>query len=95
MNEAELELADTVTVGGTDAAAVWELKREMLSPPEGAGPERVTVPTTLLPPVTVAEDSDRLVSVGGPGEPPGVTAISTERLSPFRVVVTLPVVFEL
>ncbi len=39
-------------LAGTVAALVLSLIREIVTPPVGAGPPRVTVPTTLVPPVT-------------------------------------------
>ncbi|MGH9583316.1 MAG: hypothetical protein ACRD4O_10305 [Bryobacteraceae bacterium] len=91
MKVAELELAGTVAVEGTDATPVLELYSETLAPPEGAGPERLTFPVTLLPPCTVAEESVRPFS-DAEDEGDAVTVIDTERLSPFRVAVILTVV---
>lgn len=81
MKVAVFELAGTVTVEGTVAAEVFELERATRIPPDGAGPDNVTVPVKLLPPGAVAGTTVRLVR---PAELPGVTVIWTHRLSPFK-----------
>jgi hypothetical protein len=43
-------------VGGTEAADVFELDRATVVPPDGAVPNKVTLPVRLVPPVTVAAD---------------------------------------
>src|SRR5262249_32050459 len=45
--------AGTVTLGGTDAADVLELASVITAPPADAGPDSVTVPVELAPPLTV------------------------------------------
>jgi hypothetical protein len=45
--------AATETFGGTVAAVVLELVRVTVAPPVGAGPSRVTVPVTGVPPGTL------------------------------------------
>lgn len=52
-NEAVVFPAATVTLAGTDAAAL-PLDRETTIPPAGAGPLSVTAPADGVPPVTVA-----------------------------------------
>jgi len=44
----------TVTLAGTPATALSLLLNETTAPPEGAAPDKVTVPVELLPPVTLA-----------------------------------------
>ena len=39
-----------VTDAGTEATPGFELSREMVTPPDGAGPFRKAVPFTLVPP---------------------------------------------
>jgi len=54
VNEAEVAFAATVTVAGTDAAAVLLLDRFTTIPPAGAAAESVTVPVELaMPPITL------------------------------------------
>jgi hypothetical protein len=48
----------TVTLAGTDAAAVLLLDRVTTAPPVGAEPLRVTVPVEEVPPVTLAGFND-------------------------------------
>jgi hypothetical protein len=50
----EVVAAATVTLAGTVARLVSELARVMTAPPVGAGPFRVTVPVTAVPPPTLA-----------------------------------------
>ena len=59
--------AATVTLEGTAATDGFELASETTTPPEGAGPESVTVPVALEPPVTVEglSVSDESVGRGG------------------------------
>lgn len=60
MNEAVVAPAATVTVGGTEAAVVFELDNATVVPPDGAAPNKVTVPVSLVPPVTVR--TERLIA---------------------------------
>src|SRR5438128_753700 len=62
--------AATVTFGGTAASAGLELASSTSAPPAGAGPESVTVPVEVEPPVTVDGLSVSDESLGGGG---GVT----------------------
>ncbi len=71
--------AATVTLGGTVAADVLELVSAITAPPGGAGPDRVTVPVELEPPVTV--DGFR-VSDEGLGRDGGVTVSVAVRVTP-------------
>ncbi len=48
----------TVTVAGTAAAEGSELESETMRPPNGAGPERVTVPVTAVPALPLTEAGD-------------------------------------
>src|SRR2546422_3651657 len=59
--------AATVTFGGTAATAGLELASVTSAPPAGAGPESVTVPVELEPPVTVdgLSVSDESLGRGG------------------------------
>jgi hypothetical protein len=60
VNVADVLPAVTVTLAGTLAAAVFELDRVTASPPEPAGPVRVTVPVEFVPPVTEVGAMTRL-----------------------------------
>ena len=59
--------AGTTTVAGAAAADLLELDKEMVAPPVGAGPERVTVPVTAVVdfPFTVLGVIDRLTNEVG------------------------------
>ena len=63
-NVAEVAPAAIVTDEGTVAAAELELS-STTAPPVGAGPPRVAVPTTLVPPVTEAGATETPVSAAG------------------------------
>jgi hypothetical protein len=100
--------AGTVTEAGTVAAAVLLLWREMLAPPDGAGPVKVTVPVEGLPPVTlvglIVRDV-RLTEAGAvgvtvkvavcvaPNEPVMITAVFV--LTAVVVIAKLALVFPL
>jgi hypothetical protein len=56
--------AGTVTLAGTVACALLD-ESETIIPPEGALPERVTVPVALVPPSTLGGAIVRLVRDGG------------------------------
>ena len=60
----ELELAGTVTVEGTFAAELEDV-RSITNPPGGAAPLSEIVPVTVFPPATAAADSERPVYVAG------------------------------
>lgn len=64
VNVTDVAPEGTVTEVGTVAAAVFELKMKTGTPPVGAAGEIVTVPVTLLPPMTVAGASVRPVGRG-------------------------------
>ena len=64
-NVAVREFAETLTLGGTVAAALLELERATTAPPEGAGPLRVTVAVEFVPPVTAVGFSEREDTAGG------------------------------
>ena len=64
VNEPVVLPARIDTVDGTDA--LWLLLAiEMLSPPVGAGPLKVTVPVEFLPPVTEDGLNVKVTSCGG------------------------------
>jgi hypothetical protein len=71
VNGAVFELNGTVTLRGVEAAALFMLESATRTPPEGAGPERVTVPVKLLPPTAVLGETER--SLKAIPEPTGVT----------------------
>jgi len=50
----------TVRVNGTDATRELLLFSATTTPPNGAGPERVTVPVAVSPPFTCVGDTARL-----------------------------------
>ena len=62
--------AGTVTAGGTAATDGLELASLTRIPPAGAGPDSLTVPTEIEPPVTMMGLSASDESAGGGG---GVT----------------------
>jgi len=62
LNVVVADPAGTVTIAGTVAAARL-LLTETATPPDGAGPLRVIVPTELTPPTKLDGFSFRLVSV--------------------------------
>ena len=64
VNVTLLAPAFTVTLAGTDALVLLELKL-ITAPPLGAGPARVTVPVELTPPLTAAGLNVREASAGG------------------------------
>ena len=61
---AVVELAGTVTLEGTVAAAVLALDSETIAPPAGAGPVKITVPVEGVPPMTDVGFKVKLVRVG-------------------------------
>lgn len=63
----------TVAVAGTVAAAVFELESETTRPPAGAPTVRKMVPVALLPPSTVAGDTNRDAGPTTGGGGTGVT----------------------
>jgi len=63
----------TVTLEGTVATAVSPLLSETTAPPEGATPDRVTVPVELLPPVTLLGLRLTDETVGSEPDEPGRT----------------------
>jgi hypothetical protein len=65
VNVAVVELAGTVTLEGTVAAAVLALDSETTAPPAGAGPVKITVPVEGVPPMTEMGFSLKLVRLGG------------------------------
>ena len=64
MNVAEILPAAIVTLEGT-LASLLELLSEMEIPPDGAGPEIVTVPVEAAPPGTDAGERVRETRLGG------------------------------
>jgi hypothetical protein len=54
----------TVTLAGTVAFALLEF-RLTASPPDGAGPFKVTVPVALRPPIRLDGDTETPARVGG------------------------------
>jgi hypothetical protein len=56
--------AATVTFAGVEAADVLELDSRTTIPPEGAGPESVTVPVDGAPPATVAGSREAEIGTG-------------------------------
>jgi hypothetical protein len=73
----------TVVVAGTVAASVFELVSETTSPPAGAPTERKMVPTALVPPSTVAGETNRDAGpTGGGGGGGGVTVRDALRVAP-------------
>jgi len=63
-----VELAGTITLEGTVAAAELLLVRLIVAPPYGAGLSIVTVPVTDVPPTTLDDDRPNVVSdTGGAG----------------------------
>ena len=71
--------ATTVTLDGTAATDGLELASVTTVPPAGAGPESVTVPMALEPPVTVEGVSVSDESVGSGG---GVTVSVADLVVP-------------
>lgn len=67
VNEAEVELAGTVTLAGTEATVGSELVRATVRPPAGAAVAIVTVPVALSPPEMTAGVTETLVRVEGSG----------------------------
>jgi hypothetical protein len=67
VNVAEVTPAGTVTVLGTDATRNEPEVSATTAPPEGAGPERATVPVTVPPLTTEFADNVRLW-ICGPGK---------------------------
>ena len=63
-NVAVVDPAGTVTMAGTLASALEEL-RVSGYPAAGAGPLSVTVPMDVFPPGTLVGDTERLATVGG------------------------------
>ena len=63
VNVALREPAATVTLEGTVAAPVSLLRNATAAPPDGAFADNVAVPCTLVPPVTLVDDSDSEDSV--------------------------------
>jgi len=59
----EVEPAATVTFAAGNAAA--EPVSAMAAPPLGAGPDRVTVTLTVLPPTTEVDDNETELSLSG------------------------------
>ena len=63
VNVAEVAPCGTVTIEGTPATKELELKATV-TPPEGAGKARVTMPVVLEPPTTVVGLTVRLERTG-------------------------------
>ncbi len=74
VNEAVVDPAGTVTVGGTVAAEVLLLLRVTTAPPGGAIADKVMVPVDEFPPLTLVGFSTRLEMLAGATDPN--TAIS-------------------
>src|SRR6267378_6451624 len=70
-NAALVAPAGTVTLTGTVAALVFELKSSTTAPPAGAGLWSVTVPADELPPVTCGglRATERIGGTGAAGGP--------------------------
>jgi hypothetical protein len=77
-NVALVEPAETVTVAGTTALVLLEVKLTAI-PPEGAIPLRVTVPVEEAPPVSEVGDTESPETVGG------FTVSVALRVAPFNV----------
>ena len=99
LNVAVVEPAATVTVVGTVALSVFEL-RETEIPLVGAGPAKVTMPTEIAPPITGVGATLRPVTVGGVtvrvtvADPPGSEAVKSaavEAATGFDVTVNVAV----
>jgi hypothetical protein len=61
---AESAPAATVTLGGTVAAAVFELVKAICAPPAGAAEPSFTVPVEEMEPITCAGDKVTVLSAG-------------------------------
>lgn len=80
-NVAVLAPAGTVTLAGTDAAALL-LESDTVAPADGAAPDNVTVPWAPEPPVTLAGLTETLCSAAGGGAAAAGVTVSV----PVRVV---------
>ena len=93
VNVAMFELAGTVTVAGTVATEEFEVDSNTTVPPDGAGPESVTVPVRLLPPTAVVGATATALTVSDE-EVPGVMVTGEPSFSPFRLAAIITVAFD-